>query len=136
MNLPVLVVGLFAFFLWQVRRASQGLSSLVKRDPTAPWLDVDCSTWTPPEWRYGVGQRWVPAPPGSQMGNVCGYQLIRVDHQTGERLPRGSGGGQGGGVQTGQDLPETAEEALTAWQKFWRDLGQGFEEGFGDGLGT
>jgi len=123
MNLPVIAVGLFAFFLWQLRRAARGAVS--------PAAGVDCTTYRHPEWRRGVGQRWIPATT-EKMGVVCGFVLVRVDPQTGARIYTSAGGG--GDVQTGYDPPiEETEQVATKWEQFWRDVWNGFTTGASGG---
>lgn len=140
MNFPLVFAALFAWFIWKVRNGVNGMSGSLGAMP-----DTDCTVWTPPVWKRGVGQRWVPATT-QKIGVVCGYHLVRVDHQTGERIYSSSGGA--GGTQTGQD-PDYGDEPadcdnLEWWQWYekakcseWlqqqiEDFGEEFEAGLDD----
>lgn len=129
MNLPVLALGLVAFFLFRLRNVAKANGSL------SAMPDVDCSTYRHPEWRRGVGQRWIPATHPRQMGVVCGYHLVRVNPQTGERIYTSfgtSGGNQPGSTQTGQDPDyREPEEELTDWERWWKSVRDGFTDAFG-----
>jgi len=105
-NFPLVFAALFAWFIWKVRSGVNGMAGSMSAAP-----DVDCTTYRHPVWKRGVGQRWIPATTET-IGVVCGFILVRVDPQTGERIYTSPGSGQ-----TGQD-PYFGEdcEDLKWWQ--------------------
>jgi len=104
-NFPLVFAALFAWFIWKVRNGVNGIGGSMGAAP-----DVDCTTFRAPVWKRGEGQRWIPATTETY-GVVCGFVLVRVDPQTGERIYTSPGSGQ-----TGQD-PEYGDcDDLEWWQ--------------------
>lgn len=139
MNFPLVFAALFAWFIWKVRTGVNGFAGTLGAAP-----DVDCTVWTPPAWKRGVGQRWIPAPHGQTMGVVCGFTLVRVDPQTGKRIYSGAGQPSTTGQDPDYGLTEEECENLEWWQ-LWKkaqcsewlqqeieDFGEAFEAGLDD----
>lgn len=113
MNFPLVFAALFAWFIWKVRTGVNGVAGTLGAAP-----DVDCTVWTPPAWKRGVGQRWIRAT-GQRHGVVCGFILVRVDPQTGERIWTGFGGAGTTGQDPDYGLTEEECEDLEWWQ-WWK----------------
>jgi len=135
-NFPLVFAALFAWFVWKIRSGANGLSGSMSAAP-----DVDCDSWTPPEWKRGVGQRWIPATTET-FGVVCGWTLVRVDGQTGERIFTSSGEAGTTGQDPDYGLTEDECENLGWWQwakkaqcsEWFQQQVADFEEEFEAGL--